>query len=236
MQSPSTIRSLMQWFAAFWLSLVLLLPVCLFGFLARPLGWRVLALWSRCQMRLFGVSLQVDDHNHGQYPKPPYVFVLLNQTSLAEAFVAPHALPLPFQILTNIEFAMVPFVGWAVASLGAVVVVRQWPKQARRGLDRAVAQMRRGVNFYMSIEGARSRTGALLPYKKGPAVLAIATGASIIPVMVTGAREIWPHGSWRVAPGTIKYTIGKPVSVEGLTYQDRDAVVQTLWQVASGGC
>jgi len=41
-------------------------------------------------------------------------------------------------------------------------------------------------------EGTRTRTGTLLPFHRGPAKLAIATGAPLIPVRIIGAYDIFP--------------------------------------------
>ncbi len=41
-------------------------------------------------------------------------------------------------------------------------------------------------------EGTRTRTGELLPFRRGPAKLALATGAPLIPVRIIGAYSIFP--------------------------------------------
>ncbi|NER45794.1 MAG: acyltransferase domain-containing protein [Symploca sp. SIO1A3] len=41
-------------------------------------------------------------------------------------------------------------------------------------------------------EGTRTRTGTLLPFHRGPAKLAIATGVPLIPVRIIGAYDIFP--------------------------------------------
>jgi 1-acyl-sn-glycerol-3-phosphate acyltransferase len=55
--------------------------------------------------------------------------------------------------LVNFEYVLLPFVGWSCLTNGAVVMVRQWPAQARRAIARAEAALRGGRNLVFSIEG-----------------------------------------------------------------------------------
>lgn len=191
---------------------------------------RAWCLWAR---HVFGVKVDVVDHNAGAYDdRAPVVFLQLNQTSLSETFVTTAALPPASLIFMNIEFAALPFIGWVLVSQGSVVVVRQWHAQARRAVDRAVDALRRGARFYMSIEGRRSPDGALGPYKKGAAVLAIRSGARIVPMVFHGARDVLPFGEWRVRPGRVRVELLPAIETEGLSYEDRHALVERLRELA----
>ena len=49
-------------------------------------------------------------------------------------------------------------------------------------------------------------------YKSGAARLALATGASIIPIAVASGR-CWPRKTWRFIPGVIDVSIGEPMAL-----------------------
>ncbi len=229
---PGLLVSLGRWGLAL-LTSVGLAAACV---VAHPLSPRLAhwlrGAWGRTQLRIFGIRVRVEDRNAGAYGAPPYLFVLMNQTSLAEAFVMPVALPVPGSIFLNLEFALVPFVGWASWLMGGVLVVRQWPAQARRAGQKANRLLERGRSFYISIEGRRSPDGALLPYKKGPVVMALTTGARFIPVYVRGARSVWPHGEWRVRPGEVSVVLGEPVPLAGRGLEERGRLVAELEALA----
>lgn len=229
---PSTLRSAAQWAAVGALT-AMVFPVGTLVSLVRPgASLPLFSLWDRLAQRLFGVRVEVEDRNRGQYDAGPYVFVQLNQRSLAETFIAHDALPLPLLLFTNIEYALLPLIGWGPWLSGAVIVVRQWERQRRRALDRAVEKVRRGRSFYMSIEGARSPDGRLLPYKKGPVLLAIRGGATIIPVVYEGAERVLPYGEWRVRPGRVRVKLLEAIPTRGLGVDDRDALVRRLEALA----
>ena len=134
--------------------------------------------------------------------------------------------------IINIEFAALPFLGWAYTLIGSIVIIRQWKKQATRGIERPVKLMNEGETIGISIEGRRSPDGSISSYKKGPAVLAIKAGATILPFVYHGARSVYPPGTWRVKPGTIEVEICQPIETKGLSYDDRNEVVAKLLEIA----
>src|SRR5207237_7948373 len=80
-------------------------------------------------------------------------------------------------------------------------------------------------SFVIFPEGTRSRTGQLLPFKKGAFVLAIAAGLPIVPVVCRGTRQLMPRGSrLTVVPGEVEIVIEAPIPTAGLGYDDRDAL------------
>lgn len=196
------------------------------------LAHRILKATAAIGQRIFGLEVVLDDRNHGAYDDPPYVIVHLNQTSLIENFLHAWSAPIPYRIIVNIEFLLLPIFGWANLGLGSRVVVRQRPKQAKRVIRRAIDDLRRGESYLIAIEGRRSPDGALQPYKKGAAVMAIEAQATILPYMTIGAHERLPVGEWRVRPGRVDAILLEAIPTRGLTYDDRDALLARLRALA----
>ena len=78
-------------------------------------------------------------------------------------------------------------------------------------------------------EGTRGRSYELRPFKKGPFVLAIAAQVPIVPLIAWGSKEVQAKGEIAIHAGTIELTFLEPVETKGLTYEDRDALVDTVW-------
>ena len=113
------------------------------------------------------------------------------------------------------ELLMIPFFGWAMSRLDMVHIDRSkraeaWNKVAEQGRE----LMRKGVWIIMFPEGTRTDRGHQGVYKTGASRLAIATGASIIPIAVTSGR-CWPRKTFRMTPGLIDVSIGKPIPSAG---------------------
>ncbi|MEZ0148255.1 MAG: lysophospholipid acyltransferase family protein [Candidatus Reddybacter sp.] len=208
-----------------------LLVVCPFS---KPLGRVLFQSWARWQLRLFGISVSLQDENPGSDREGPKLYVWLNQSNLVEGRVIGFLLA-PGFVVINVECALIPLTGFARVCLGDIEINRQWKKQARRGITRAAERLAATAPGIISIEGARSVDGRLLPYKKGPAVLAIKAQATIIPVVMSGGRDVLPAGTWKVRPGKIGLHCLTAIPTEGLTYEDREAVVEQLRGIADQG-
>ena len=199
---------------------------------SEELAREAFAGWCRRTFRALGVELEIEHQNDGGWPAEPCVYVQLNQSSLIEAMVWPLILPERQRTIINLEFALYPFLGWAMWASSGIAIVRQWQKHACAGLTRAEAELRAGKSIGISIEGRRSKDGRLSPFKKGPVVLALKTGAPIVPIVFHGARERLPRGAVCVRSGRITARLCRAIHTKGLTYADRDAVIAQLAEVA----
>jgi 1-acyl-sn-glycerol-3-phosphate acyltransferase len=70
-------------------------------------------------------------------------------------------------------------------------------------------------SVYINPEGTRSETGQLLPFRVGVGVLAVETGAPIVPVYVDGTFRSMPPGRYFPKPVQITVTFGKPIYMDG---------------------
>jgi len=129
------------------------------------------------------------------------------------------------------ELERVPVFGRAFVSCGHVTVDRGDRGSAVESLEKAARQINADNSSIMIFpEGTRSPTGAMQRFKKGAFVLAIQAGVPIVPVAVRGGRAIMPKGSYRIRPGELEIHIGEPISVEGMTHDDRDALLRRSFE------
>jgi 1-acyl-sn-glycerol-3-phosphate acyltransferase len=111
---------------------------------------------------------------------------------------------------------------------GFVPVDRSDREKAKESLSRGAASIRSGNSFLIFPEGTRSRTGQLLPFKKGGFIMAIEAQAPIVPVAVQGGRAAMKKGSAIVRPVHVSVRIGTPIPTAGLTIDDRDALIERV--------
>ncbi len=102
-----------------------------------------------------------------------------------------------------------PLVGWAAANGGVHPVDRgaadvEAFRLAKRILDE-------GHILFVFPEGTRSPDGALQEAQDGVAVLAIRTGAPIVPLGIAGSNRVWPKGQKLPHPGgRVTARVGRP--------------------------
>jgi 1-acyl-sn-glycerol-3-phosphate acyltransferase len=76
-------------------------------------------------------------------------------------------------------------------------------------------------------EGTRSPDGTLQEAKEGIAILALRTGAPILPVGISGTHAFWPRGQKLFRPGgRLRMRVGKPFHVEPADGGNRKAAQQ----------
>ena len=230
-ERPPFLLSVFRWLLSGINSSVHFIFLLLVSTFSHLVAWAIYKHWGKIAYKIFDVTLSIRDDNKGNHIEKPYLYIWLNQSNLAEIFILPQLLPPHFGI-ANIEYAAMPLVGWALWPLRYLVVIRQWKRQAKKQIEKAAARIEKGELCAISIEGARSKDGRLLPYKKGPIVLALKSKATIIPMVMHGGHEVMPLGDWRVKPGHIELHLLKAIPTHDLTYDDRNIVVSKLRALA----
>jgi len=219
----------------YFIAILLLIPMyscaLLAGFIYKPAGWFFIIRWNRFFLSLFGVEVHVEYEDQKANLSSGGFVTGLNQESLLEPIIGVVAAPKMFMSIWNIEYALIPFVGW-VSWIYGWVIIRQWPEQAKRKLEKATLYLRKGGIVYSSIEGKRSKDGSLSAYKKGPVVLAIKANARIIPIVVRGSKDCLPYGKWKIRPGKVIIKFLKEISTDSMTYEDRNLVIDQLRELA----
>jgi len=108
---------------------------------------------------------------------------------------------------------------------GFVPVERADREKSLAAISRGAASLKAGNSFLIFPEGTRSRTGELLPFKKGGFIMAIEAQAPIVPVAVQGGRDAMRKGSAFVRPVNVLVRVGSPIPTAGMTMNDRDELI-----------
>jgi len=221
------LRPLLVWIlGALALALAVLLCFVLAPFLGGPGAfWAVAPRYIRGTAAAFGVRRRLEgwdslpeDLRSGARPA---VFIG-NHTSQFDPPLLISTLPSRPVFVAKRELARVPFLGWVIWLADFIFIDRAQRESALRSLADAAVRIRGGQSLAAFPEGTRSRTGELLPFKKGVFALAFEAGVPVVPLAIHGGREILPRGTWRVRPGTYRMTVGAPL--ESAAFPDAEAL------------
>jgi 1-acyl-sn-glycerol-3-phosphate acyltransferase len=154
--------------------------------------------------------------NHSSNMEPPAVFLALRRLFPA------------LSVLYKAELRRLPILVWVFDAAGFVPLERANRGQSLPAVENAAKALAGGRSFVIFPEGTRSKSGALLPFKKGGFLMAIQAQVPIVPVAVSGALAAMDRGSVLIKPVTVRVEFAPPVSTAGLVFADRDVVVQQV--------
>jgi 1-acyl-sn-glycerol-3-phosphate acyltransferase len=147
-------------------------------------------------------------------PQRPFISLWKHSSTwetLAQMWVVPTA-----AWLLKREVLWIPVVGWAVKTYKPIAIDRSAGQSAvkqviRQGRERLAAGM--GVVVYP--EGTRTAPGQTRKYGVSGALLAVETGAPIVPI-AHNSGYLWRRRSLLKKPGTIYVVICEPIDPQGI--------------------
>jgi len=84
----------------------------------------------------------------------------------------------------------------------------------KAALDYSEQLLGQGWSVLIFPEGTRSRTGDLLPFHPGPAILALRRQVPVLPICIEGAGNILKPGTRWARPAPVRVRIGQPLALQ----------------------
>jgi len=227
----AALRSILTYVAVALYVLVIGPPAVLMAIVIRnpSLLYRVGAFGVRLGLLTSGIRYTVTGAEHIQRDRASVYAV--NHASNVEPpilFLTLRALFPRLRVLYKSELRKLPILTQAFDLAGFVPLERGNRDQSLPAIERAAQALREGHSFLIFPEGTRSRTGSLLPFKKGGFVMGLKAQAPIVPVAIKGARDAMRKGIPWIQPVTIRVSFGQPIPTAGLGMDDREDLVATV--------
>jgi len=156
--------------------------------------------------------------NHLSYMDPPVLF---------------SRLPFQFRILAKAGLWKIPFIGWHLQRSGQVQVDASNMRSAVASLNRGVAALKTGMPLLVFPDGGRAVDGNVQPFLSGSAWMAIRAGVPIVPLALIGTYELLPMHVYHLTPRPLLLVAGEPISTEGCTTKDADAITRRVFEAVS---
>ena len=188
--------------------------------------------WSRGILKVTGVSLSVEGLEN--IPKDTACVFVGNHRSYYDIPILLTALDAPHGILAKEELEKIPLLNRWMKLLGCVFVKRDDIRASVKALNDATAIVESGRSFVIFPEGTRYKgeEGGAGEFKAGAFRIAIKTGVPVVPVAISGARDLFEGHGLRATPGDIRVRILPAIQTAGMSKAEQkqlpDAVRQTI--------
>jgi 1-acyl-sn-glycerol-3-phosphate acyltransferase len=199
------------------------------GRLSREDGDARLRWWSNRLLDHAGVRRTT--HNPGSIalePGRPNI-VMCNHSSLYDIPLTFVSLGGCIRMLTKRELFAIPLWGRGMEEAEFIAIDRSDHDRALDDLERAKEKMSSGICLWVAPEGTRSKDGSIGDFKKGGFMLALQTGALVIPVGIRGAHRVLPAGTFSLELGhEIEVHIGAPIDAADYTVETRGELMAAV--------
>jgi 1-acyl-sn-glycerol-3-phosphate acyltransferase len=189
-------------------------------------------VWARSLLAIAGVRVKVEGLEK-LTPGASYVFASNHLSYMDTPVILTH-IPADFRFMAKSGLFKIPLLGTHLGQAGHIPVPRGDPRAAVKTMTLAADTIRaRNISLLIFPEGGRSHDGVLQPFKDGAAYIAIKAGVPVVPLAISGSREILAMHSATFHRGQVTLRIGDPIPTEGsnrksVTDSAREQIVAML--------
>ena len=190
-------------------------------------------VWAKLILVVSGIKVTVKNLSNIDRSKS-YIYMCNHQSNF-DIPVLLGCLPVQFRWLAKAELFKIPIFGRAMRGAGYVPIDRFNRESAIESIDEAAQKMKDGISIMIFPEGTRSRDGNIQSFKKGGFVMAVESGAPIVPIIILGTQPIMAKGRLRINPGDVTMDIGKPMETTGYSMESKDDLIASVRKVICEG-
>jgi 1-acyl-sn-glycerol-3-phosphate acyltransferase len=234
-----------QLFRSLLFTTYMMASACVFGavmalgfWLPYPAQFAIARRWARSLFwvleRLCGLTYMVE----GRERIPPgNHIVMANHTSAWETVAQFLVFPPQVWVLKR-ELLWIPFVGWGLKLLRPIAINRgEGHRAVNQVIEQGKARLADGLWIIIFPEGTRVVAGETRKFGVSGAMLAIASGKSVVPLS-HNAGTFWARRGFLKKPGTIRVIIGEPIESAGknpreLSEEVRQSIEAGLARIAA---
>ncbi|MBL8352758.1 MAG: AMP-binding protein [Burkholderiaceae bacterium] len=214
-------------FVLFWLLAppVWLLAICM---PTPAAAWTLCRAAARTLLRGAGVPVAVGGLEHWPHDQP--CVLVCNHGSYLDGVVLAAALPRPCAFVAKRELASQWIAGPFLRRLGVQFVERFDARRSADDAERLVQSVGGERPLLVFPEGTFRAGVALLPFHLGAFLAAVQSNAAVLPLTLTGTRELLPDGHWWPRRATLALQVDP--AIEPATVDDPFAAAVRLRDAA----
>jgi len=165
--------------------------------------------WAKSGLKMNGSSIHVTGIEN--IPKTGGVLFVANHQSNFDIPILVGHVPRDKGFIAKLELLKVPSFSRWMKYIGCIFIDRKDPRQSLTAINNAAERLKAGHSIVIFPEGTRSADGTVGPFKAGGLRLAMKAGVPIVPVTISGSKNIMPKGSSLIKSAHVNVLISPPL-------------------------
>lgn len=182
--------------------------------------------WAQSGLSMNGSSIQLIGVEN--VPESGGVLFVANHQSNFDIPIMIAHVPRDKGFIAKLELLKVPSFSRWMKYIGCVFIDRKDPRQSLKDINDAAERLKAGHSLVIFPEGTRSADGTVAPFKAGGLKLALKAKVPVVPVTISGSKNIMPKGSSLIKSASVKVIISPPLVPDEFTKMDSTQISEKV--------
>jgi len=161
--------------------------------------------------------------------------IIANHQSSYDIFLLFGWLGIDVKWVIKKELRNIPVFGYACEKGGNILIDRSNNESARKSLNEAKKKTVKGTSIIILPEGTRSESGRLGEFKKGAFNMAFDLDLPVLPISISGTKNILPARSLSLFPGKAVMKIHHPLDIANYSRERIDHFINDARNIIEQG-
>jgi len=158
-----------------------------------------------------------------------------NHTSIADVPLMGAYLPTYANAIEADSHFKWPVYKYLVKAYQQIPINRENVRESLKAMNIALERLKNGRAVVIFPEGHRTRTGEIQEFKKLPFAMALKSGATLVPISISGMWKLSPNDKFEKRPTTVTMKFHPPITPDEYAGLTADELKDKIYEIVKNG-